>query len=151
MKNEIITIGVITDTHYSNIETAWSRYYRDSILKIREAIKAFNVMMPSFFIHLGDSVDNGKTPEIELGYLKAVEAEYEKFNGIRHYVIGNHDVASFSKEQFNSIPYFTFRAVVEGHGLENNAYSLIHVCEDGSVNVEGFGKQKTDRSNPFCT
>jgi predicted phosphodiesterase len=261
MKNEIITIGLITDTHYANIETVWLRYYRDSILKVRKAIKAFNDVMPSFFIHLGDNVDNGITPEIELGYLKSIEAEYEKFNGTRHYVIGNHDVASFSKEQFlevcggrknyysfdegdlhfiildacynedesdynkgnfdwietyipifeqewlksdldntskktiifvhqrlddedgvhgvknaygirqaieesgkviavfqghdhqgdsryiNNIPYFTFRAVVEGHGLENSAYSLIHVYEDSSISIEGFGKQKSASLN----
>ncbi|MEK7399888.1 MAG: alkaline phosphatase [Candidatus Poribacteria bacterium] len=252
-----LTIGVITDGHYADIETLWSRYYRDSLPKVQEATRLFNRVRPSFCIYLGDNIDNGETPEIELGYLKVIESEYAKFVGIRHYVIGNHDVASFSKEQFlkicgsrekyysfdcglfhfiildacyngdgsdydsgnfdwrktyipkaeqewlkldlkktqkktiisvhqrldddngvhgignsqiirqlledsgkvitvfqghdhggaqsqvNCIDYFTFQAVVEGQGLENNAYSLIHIRDNGAIKVEGFGKQNS--------
>ncbi|MGB9596931.1 MAG: metallophosphoesterase family protein, partial [Candidatus Poribacteria bacterium] len=43
----------------------------------------------------------------------------------------------------NGIDYFTFQAVVEGQGLENNAYSLIHIRNDGTIKIEGFGKQNS--------
>lgn len=250
-----IKFGVITDIHYADRVAAGTRYYRDSIPKVRQAIEAFNEHKPAFCIELGDFVDKGDTVEIELSYLKAIEAEYAKFNGDRHYVLGNHDVATFTKEQFltncgarknyysfdsgvfhlvildacyrkdeteynagnfdwtdtiipaverewlksdlkdtarktivflhqrldydnkdlgvknaplvreileesgkvlvvfhghdhlgaynhiNGIHYFTFKAVVDGPGLENNAYSLVNVSENGSLHVEGYGKQ----------
>lgn len=255
-KNDTITIGVITDVHYADKEMAINRYYRDSLLKIREAVKTFNERKTSFCIHVGDLVDGGESVELELAYLKTVEAEYALFFGKRHYVLGNHDVATFSKKQFidncgakknyysfnkgafhfiildacynkdesdynagnfnwtdtyiptserewlkadlvstskktivfvhqrlddeygphgvknapkvrqilekswkvvavlqghdhqgayrciNGIHYFTFRALVEGPGLENNAYSLVHIHKDGLLQIEGFGKQE---------
>jgi len=251
-----ISIGVITDLHYADRDVAGNRHYRDSVLKIREAVKKFNEIKPAFCIELGDFVDKGESVELELSYLKTIDAEYVKFEGERHYVIGNHDVATFSKEQFikncgvkknyysfdkgefhfiildacynkdesdynagnfkwtetyipaveqkwlkkdllntdkktvvfihqilddendlhgvknaqiirksleesgkviavfqghyhhgnyrqiNGIHYFTLRAMVEGAGIENNAYSLVHIGLDGSIQIDGFGKQK---------
>ena len=249
-------IGIITDAHYANREIVGTRHYRDSIAKIREAISFFNERKPSFCVELGDLVDKGETMEDELGYLQVMETEYSKFNGDRHYVFGNHDFATLSKDQFlancvakknyysfdnglfhfmildacynkdgtdyntgnfdwtecyipqweqewikldlqqatgktfvfvhqrldddngshgiyespkirrifeesgkvaavfqghdhngmysniNRIHYFTFQAMVVGAGLENNAYSLVHIQKDGSLNIESFGKQK---------
>ncbi|HGE72780.1 TPA: alkaline phosphatase [Candidatus Poribacteria bacterium] len=250
-----ITIGILTDVHYAERDTIWSRYFRDSLSKVRSAISFFNQANPDFCVYLGDNIDKGPTREIELEYLMLIKSEYAKFNGIGHYVIGNHDLASFSKEQFlkicgsrekyysfdygpfhfiildgcynqdesdydsgnfdwryayipkieqewlikdlqnsekkaiifvhqrldddnglhgignsktirqiledsgkviavfqghdhfgaqnyiNDINYFTFQAVVEGQGLENNSYSLIHIWNDGTIKIEGFGKQ----------
>lgn len=254
-EKETTTIGVITDAHYADREAVGSRYYRDSIAKVREAVETFNDRKPSFCIELGDLVDKGESLELELSYLKTIEAEYTKFKGERHYVLGNHDTATFSKKQFldncgarkkyysfdngkfhfvildacynkdesdynagnfqwteayipakeqewlkadlsdtskktiifvhqrldddqnphcvknalivrqileesekvmavfqghehrgaysqiNGIHYCTLQALVEGSGLENNAYSLIHIHEDGLIKIDGLGKQ----------
>jgi hypothetical protein len=48
----------------------------------------------------------------------------------------------FVHQRFD-IDYFTFQAVVEGQGLENNAYSLIYIRDNGAIKVEGFGKQNS--------
>ena len=39
------------------------------------------------------------------------------------------------------IPYCTLKAVVEGEGEENSAYSLLEVFGDGSLKVKGYRKQ----------
>jgi len=54
-------------------------------------------------------------------------------------VNGHNHRGRFSK--INGIPYFTMRAMVEGPGLENNAFALATVSATGSVRIDGYGKQ----------
>ena len=95
-----ITIGIYTDSHYADRKPAGNRHYRDSAAKLTEFVKTMNEAKPDFCIVLGDFVDKGKTLDIERGYLRHIEGIYGKFTGRRYHVIGNHDVATFSKEQF---------------------------------------------------
>lgn len=44
--------------------------------------------------------------------------------------------------EINGIHYFTLRAMVEGPGLDNNAFALIRVAADGAIGLRGFGKQE---------
>jgi len=108
-----ITIGMITDVHYADKETAGTRYYRESLAKVEQAISEFNSVKPDFVIELGDYVDAGESLAAETAYLERIEREYEKFDGERHYVLGNHDLATFSKEQF-----------ITGCGARKNYYSF---------------------------
>jgi alkaline phosphatase len=43
------------------------------------------------------------------------------------------------------IPYFTFKAAVEGPGLDNNAYAIVSLGPGDRVSVEGFGRQPSQR------
>jgi len=95
-----IAIGIFTDSHYANRDRAGSRYYRDSSAKLAQFVAAMNKAKPDFAIVLGDFVDKGKTLQAELAYLKHIEGVFRKFKGPRHHVIGNHDVATFTKAQF---------------------------------------------------
>jgi 3',5'-cyclic AMP phosphodiesterase CpdA len=97
-----ITVGVFADAHYASKERRNQRCYRDSLAKVEECIEEFNSAELDFAVQLGDFVDKGESVAIELAYLKRIEREYARFKGERHYVIGNHDVATFSKEQFIS-------------------------------------------------
>jgi len=108
-----ITIGIFTDSHYADRDRRGSRYYRDSTAKLAQFVEAMNEANPSFAIVLGDYVDKGRTLELELGYLKDIETVYRKFRGERRHVMGNHDVATFTKEQFVSgtgmpAPHYSF-------------------------------------------
>lgn len=248
--------GLVTDLHYADKEPWSTRYYRDSLAKLTEAVAAFNSANAAFAVELGDIIDKADK-EIEYGYLRDIDAVFRSFNGGRHYVIGNHDVATFSKDEFLSacgseknyysfdmhgrhfvvldanynkdgspynagnfdwketyipeselswlsddlaaakgkrtavfihqnlhdetdphgvknapdvrrviedsgcvsavfqghmhtggymeiegIPYVTLRAAVEGEGTGNNSYAIVHWAGDGSLKVEGFGKQQ---------
>ena len=51
-------------------------------------------------VHMGDLVDTGADLEEEFSYLETIQSVYNSFRGERHVVIGNHDMAKFSKEEF---------------------------------------------------
>ncbi len=251
-----ITIGMFADAHYADRDVRGSRYYRESLAKVEKCIGDFNSTELDFVVELGDFVDKGESLAAELSYLERIEREYAKFKGDRHYVLGNHDVATFSKTQFvdncaarknyysfdkgdfhfiildacynedesdynagnfhwtesyipsverkwleadleatekntvlfvhqrlddendshgvknaqkvrkileqsgkvlavfqghdhrgaysdvNKIHYCTLPALVDGTGLENNAYAIVQIQSDGSIEIDGFGKLK---------
>ena len=43
------------------------------------------------------------------------------------------------------IHYCTFVAMVEGAGLDNNGYSVVKLYANGSIEIDGFCKQKDYR------
>lgn len=106
------SFAVITDLHYADKDTAGTRHYRDSRPKLKKAIETFNGKDPRFLIELGDVID-AADKETELGYLRTINATLKEFDGPCHYVLGNHDVATFSKEEFIAgsgmkAPYYSF-------------------------------------------
>ncbi|NLF68612.1 MAG: alkaline phosphatase [Candidatus Anammoximicrobium sp.] len=48
----------------------------------------------------------------------------------------------------NGIPYCTLRAMVEGPGLDHNAYAILDVLPGGELRVTGFGRQPSYRWQP---
>ena len=98
----LLKIGLLTDLHYAEKATAGNRHYRDSLRKIRPAVDHFNRMKADFVVELGDFVDEAPTLEEELNYVAKIEAEFSRFKGDRHYVLGNHCVSRLKKEEFLS-------------------------------------------------
>lgn len=94
-----ILFGIITDLHYADKDTWGTRFYRDSTDKLDAAVSTFNTEKAAFAIELGDIIDKADK-EIEKGYLERINASFSAFEGPRYYVFGNHDVATFSKEEF---------------------------------------------------
>ena len=85
--NEIplLRFGLITDTQYANSNTDGSRYYRNSLKKIRESISYFNDQKLPFTINMGDIIDrNFDDLDSVLNCLKHLD------NKIYH-LTGNHD------------------------------------------------------------
>jgi len=37
----------------------------------------------------------------------------------------------------------TFRAAVEGTGIDNNAYAMVYLYGNGSIRIDGYGQQKS--------
>ncbi len=97
-----ISFGVVTDLHYAEKDMRNNRYYRDSLEKLNECIGRFNELKPEFIIELGDFIDADEK-EIEIGYLKKINGAFQKFDGDCYYVLGNHDVATLSKDEFLSV------------------------------------------------
>ncbi|WP_028374752.1 metallophosphoesterase family protein [Leeuwenhoekiella sp. MAR_2009_132] len=97
-----IRFGILTDSHYANREPVGTRFYKDSIPKMREAIATLSTQKLDFLIHLGDFKDQdaGAKTEDTLGYLKKIEAVFQEFEGANYHALGNHDVDSITKEQF---------------------------------------------------
>lgn len=95
-----LRLGLLTDVHYADKPPVGTRHYRESLTKIREAVARFNQARAALAVEIGDFVDAADDVDAEIGYLETIDAEFAKFEGDRHYVLGNHCVWSLSKEQF---------------------------------------------------
>lgn len=119
-KDGKIRFGLLTDSHYADRDPAGTRFYRDSIPKMREAIDELNRHKLDFVVHLGDFKDEGprKDPKDTLSYLQDIERELQRFDGPVHHCIGNHDVDSITKD--------LFLENIKNHGQEQakNYYSF---------------------------
>lgn len=98
----VARIGLLADAHYADIPAKGKRHYHDSLAKVRTAVAQFNEGKADMAVELGDFIDEAATVEGEIAHLKTIEAEFAKFRGARHYVLGNHCVWSLTKDQFYS-------------------------------------------------
>jgi predicted phosphodiesterase len=97
---ESLSFGLVTDVHYADAPARGSRHYRDSLAKLRQAIDTFNRRRVSFVVELGDFVDAGPSKTEELKHLRTIDKVYQAFQGERHYVLGNHCLHAFTKDEF---------------------------------------------------
>jgi alkaline phosphatase len=95
-----LRIGLMTDIHYADVPAYGTRYYRESIAKIREAVVLFNRAKVDFSVELGDYIDAAETLAGEIIHLRTIDKEYARLACERHYVIGNHCVWNLTKNQF---------------------------------------------------
>jgi predicted phosphodiesterase len=96
----LVRIGLLTDMHYADKPAANNRYYREALGKLGECVTRFNELKPDFVVELGDFVDSANDAAGEIAYVKAMESEYAKFKGDRHFVLGNHCIFTLTKQQF---------------------------------------------------
>lgn len=94
--------GMLADPHYADSDARGTRFYRESLAKVRECVDRMNAEGVDFLIELGDFKDQDEPPlEADtLRYLAAIEAELQRFSGPAFHVLGNHDMDSISKPQF---------------------------------------------------
>ncbi|MFC1597652.1 alkaline phosphatase, partial [Planctomycetota bacterium] len=95
-----LAFGLVTDVHYADAPPGGSRHYRDSLAKLQQAVAAFNQRKLAFVAELGDFVDAGPSKAKEIEHLHAVDKVYQAFQGPRHYVLGNHCLHAFTKDEF---------------------------------------------------
>ena len=95
-----LRLGLLTDCHYADRDPAGGRIYRESLSKVREAVDRFNEAGATLAFELGDFIDAAPDVQQEIGFLEAIEKEYARFRGKRHYVLGNHCVHTLTKQEF---------------------------------------------------
>lgn len=95
-----LRIGMVTDLHYADKPPAGTRYYRETLGKLREAAKQFEQDKPTFLVELGDLIDAADSVETEQRYLKTINREFSAICEDRHYVLGNHCVDTLKKDEF---------------------------------------------------
>lgn len=101
----VARIGLATDCHYAAVEVRGNRFYRQSLDKLTECVDEMNRQGVDALVELGDFKDQDN-PVVEantLEYLRTIETAFRRFHGPRFHVLGNHDVDSISKEQFQSV------------------------------------------------
>lgn len=94
--------GLLTDTHFARRPSNNTRYYEESLAKLREAVELMNREKVDLAVHIGDFKDEDPEPveSRTLGYVSELEQAFSAFGGPRYHVLGNHDMDSISKEQF---------------------------------------------------
>jgi hypothetical protein len=99
-----LRFGMVTDVHYADEAARGERHYRESLAKMSECVGLMNAQKVDFMIELGDFKDQGEPARerYTLRYLETIEKLFRKFKGPRYHVLGNHDMDSLSKQQFQS-------------------------------------------------
>jgi alkaline phosphatase len=95
-----VRVGLVTDLHYADKPAAGSRHYRETLDKLAEAGKQFEVAKPDLVVELGDLIDAADSVETETKYLARIHQEFAALPGDKHYVLGNHCVATLTKDEF---------------------------------------------------
>ena len=97
-----LRFGLMTDMHYADRERSGTRYYRDSMAKIEEAVEEFRRAKVDFLIELGDMKDTtaASEPLPTLRFLDDAERALYRFGGPVYHVLGNHDMDCLTKEEF---------------------------------------------------
>lgn len=99
-ESPVLRVGLMTDLHYAEKPTWGSRHYRQSLAKIKEAVRKLNDRRVDLAVELGDLIDGGSEREEELAFLRTVDEQFARCEAERHYVLGNHCLAGFTKEEF---------------------------------------------------
>ena len=99
-----LRFGLVTDVHYADCEPKGTRFYRESIAKLREAVDRLQADGAAFLVELGDLKDMvpGESEAATLGHLQVIEREFRRFGGPTYHVLGNHDLDNLSKAQFRA-------------------------------------------------
>ncbi len=117
-----VAFGWVTDIHYAQAVMKWDRYFTESREKLFEAILLYNEKQLDFAIETGDFKDEDPQPNKlhTLQYLREIEKVFRYFKGPRYHVLGNHDVDTISKQEFQS--------AVSNTGImpDKTYYSFVH-------------------------
>ncbi len=81
----LFSFGLMADCQYADVETAGSRFYRESPRKLREAVDELNRHDLAFSFHLGDFIDRNLESFDDLNPIAA------RLKSKLHHALGNHD------------------------------------------------------------
>ncbi len=93
------SFGVFADPHYAD-RVYMDRQCRASAVKLRACLQKFNERGLSLAICLGDLIDSAADRAGEIGNICTMMGVFATFSGERHLVLGNHDLARFTKAEF---------------------------------------------------
>lgn len=127
-----LRVGLMTDLHYADKEPTKTRFYREALAKLDEAVERMNREKPNVVVELGDFIDQADSVEREIEWLKTMESHFMKLSMPRHYVLGNHCVGTLTKQEFAAHTQATGgHAAFEENGV---TFLILDACfrEDGT-------------------
>ena len=94
------SFGLVGDIHYADKDVRINRHYREAIGKLEQCVAMFNARKLPLTVMLGDFIDKAPDKSTELAYLKTIRQTFAQYAGDKHFVLGNHDLARLSKDEF---------------------------------------------------
>lgn len=96
-----VKIGLLTDIHHADSNPKGTRYYRESLGKVKEAVGQFRAAKVNTLIQMGDLIDSGQrsTKEMELGFLREAITELRQTGRPTFGLLGNHCLSRLSKNE----------------------------------------------------
>jgi len=125
----LFSFAIITDVQYCDCDPVGTRFYRNSLVKLQEAVRSFRIDSPSFVINLGDMIEKD---------FVSYKPLFRVFDtaGIKIYqVSGNHDFSveprfkkripplQSNKEGYYSFAYGKFRFIILNGNEVSTYYS----------------------------
>lgn len=89
------------------------------------------------FIHQRLDVDT----EYALANSADVRRQFDESGKVKAVFQGHHHTGDF--KVINGIPYCTLAAMVDGPATTDNAFGLVELREEGSMSMQGYGRQKS--------
>jgi len=108
-----VRFGAFADPHYAE-KVYGNRHCEDSAAKLGACVETFEEAGLDFAVSMGDLIDSVGKREEEAGYARTMAGIFAGLDGPRHWVLGNHDVQAFAKEEFLMLcgaaypPYYSF-------------------------------------------
>ena len=96
----LIKVGLMTDLHYADKPPTKTRFYREALAKLDEAVEVMNREKPALVVELGDFIDQADSVDREIEWLRTMESHFARLSMPRHYVLGNHCVGTLTKQEF---------------------------------------------------
>jgi len=93
----VFSFGLIADVQYANVEPAGTRFYRESLEKLKACVEDLNTHDLDFVIQVGDLIDR------DFASFDDLLPIYKKLNAPRYHVLGNHDYA-VSENRLTDVP-----------------------------------------------
>lgn len=106
---QTLKIGIITDTHMrakrvdreNKVDDAPRFLPEEDLNVFKNFVLQMDLFKPDFVVHLGDIIEGTNDPDfVGIISLNLAKEEMNKVNVPIHYVIGNHELRSITKEQF---------------------------------------------------
>jgi alkaline phosphatase len=97
-----VKVALVTVVHYADMPPRGTRFYRESLGKLREAVDVLVPRRPDLTVCLGDLIDGPDRidPEAERRHLRGIGTEFKKLAPRRAYVLANHCVNALSRGEF---------------------------------------------------
>ncbi len=132
----VLEFGLFADTQYGNCEPGKTRFYRESLAKLKECVDSLNAREVQFTINLGDIIDRNQED------LASVFLCLKRLHGKVYHLTGNHDYKGIkdNRELYRKLgmpsEYYSFEK-------KNWIFVMLNTNEvAGYSNVKGTKKEK---------
>ncbi len=107
-----LRIGLISDPQYGDLDPMGTRFYRESLRKLDEAVDTFNARMVDFVMTLGDMTDRYYES------FDSVKPRYGRLDAPDYALLGNHE--------FEQVPDSLKHNLVARYGMPDYYYDFVY-------------------------